>query len=95
MFYNSLPKLQSMVNSLPAPISNTAYNLPVSGLQAPVLNMPYHLPTALQAPVSNCAQAYVNPLTPCAGNFCSNHFNPCHHYYDICDSPCDGFGFLY
>ncbi len=56
----------------------------------------FNLPTqVLPAPISHCAQAYANPLTPCAGNFCNNHFNSYHNYYDACNSPCDGFGFLY
>ncbi len=95
MFYNSLPKLQSMVNSLPVPVSNTAYNLPVSGLQAPVLNMPYNLPTALQAPVSNCAQSCPPTFVPCATNSCHNHFNSYNSHYDIYHNPyCETFDYF-
>ena len=55
----------------------------------------FNLPTqVLPAPISNCAQAYANPLTPCAGNFCNNHFNSYHNYYDTCHNPCDTFDFF-
>lgn len=70
MFYSNLPKLQSMVHSLPAPVSNTAFNLPVPGLQAPVSSMTYNVPTALQAPVSNCAQSCPPTFVPYPTNSC-------------------------